>query len=134
MPLDIIWVGTGMTSKTVEILQYSLKKGTGAAFHQIMRDISVPLHSRHEIDVVAYGHSLHDTDSYYLIRAFDTEQQMQHVLETFYSSDDWLRGPREEIVGAIDISLKSVLSLSPHAVEALRTQPAEEISPSFSTL
>lgn len=30
--------------KTVEILLYSLQPNTGVAFHQIMHEISVPLH------------------------------------------------------------------------------------------
>ncbi|EFB5483721.1 NIPSNAP family protein, partial [Escherichia coli] len=30
--------------RTVEILQYTLRKGSGAAFHAIMQEISVPLH------------------------------------------------------------------------------------------
>ncbi len=30
--------------KTVEILQYNLHKGTGAFFHNVMAEISVPLH------------------------------------------------------------------------------------------
>ncbi|HHA1865065.1 TPA: NIPSNAP family protein, partial [Enterobacter ludwigii] len=55
--------------KTVEILQYNLHKGTGAFFHNVMAEISVPLHQRHGIDVVSFGHSLHDLDCYYLIRA-----------------------------------------------------------------
>lgn len=30
--------------KTVEILLYSLRPGTGHEFHQIMHEVSVPLH------------------------------------------------------------------------------------------
>ncbi|MCS3433946.1 NIPSNAP family protein [Klebsiella sp. BIGb0407] len=114
-----------MTNKRVEILQYELKKGSGEAFHQIMCDISIPLHIRHGIDVVAYGNSLHDTDSYYLIRAFASEQQMQDILATFYSSDGWRSGPREEIISSIDVSLKSVLSLPESAVDELRITSSE---------
>lgn len=109
-----------MKDQIVEILQYNLKKGYGAVFHQIMCEISVPLHSRHGIDVIAYGVSLHDTDRYYLIRTFATEHLMQQSLDAFYTSDDWLSGPREDIVSLIELSLKSVLSLPQSAVDALR--------------
>lgn len=109
-----------MKDKVVEILQYTLRKGAGYKFHQIMHEISVPLHIRHDIDVVAYGNSLHDTDSYYLIRAFDSEQQMKVVLEEFYASDDWRSGPREEIIARIELSLKSVLVLTQGAIDGLR--------------
>lgn len=61
--------------RTVEILEYTLRKGTGAAFHAIMQEISVPLHRHHGIDVVSFGNSLHDPDCYYLIRAFDSAEK-----------------------------------------------------------
>jgi hypothetical protein len=67
--------------RTVEILQYTLRKGSGAAFHAIMQEISVPLHQSHGIDVVSFGNSLHDLDCYYLIRAFDSAESMTAVLD-----------------------------------------------------
>lgn len=109
-----------MKNRIVEILQYTLKKGTGDAFHQVMRDVSVPLHARNGIDIVAYGNSLHDADSYYLIRAFDSEEQMNSVLDDFYASEGWRSGPREDIIERIETSLKSILTLSGSAVEGLR--------------
>ena len=74
--------------RTVEILQYTLRKGTGTAFHTIMQEISVPLHQSYRIDVVSFGNSLHDPDCYYLIRAFDSAESMATVLDAFYASDD----------------------------------------------
>lgn len=50
-------------TKTVKILQYQLKPGTGESFHQIMFEVSVPLHKQQSIDVVIFGCSRHDTDS-----------------------------------------------------------------------
>ena len=106
--------------KTIEILQYTLHKGTGAAFHAIMREISVPLHQRHKIDVVSFGNSLHDPDCYYLIRAFDSSESMAIVLDAFYTCDDWRSGPREEIIRSIETSIKTVIKLPPEGVEGLR--------------
>lgn len=82
-----------MKGRIVEILQYTLKKGSGEEFHQIMREVSAPLHTRNRIDMVAYGNSLHDADSYYLIRAFESEQQMKSILDDFYASAGWRSGP-----------------------------------------
>ncbi|MBH1932431.1 NIPSNAP family protein [Serratia rubidaea] len=109
-----------MKDRIVEILQYSLKKGSGDEFYHIMREISVPLHIRHGIDVVAYGNSLHDADSFYLIRVFDSEEQMKSILDDFYASADWQCGPREEIINRIELSLKSILSLPSSTVDGLR--------------
>ncbi|EOV9702408.1 NIPSNAP family protein [Cronobacter dublinensis] len=108
--------------KTVEILQYTLRKGSGAAFHAIMQEISVPLHQGHGIDVVSFGNSLHDPDCYYLIRAFDSPESMVAVLDAFYASADWRNGPREDIVSSIETSIKTVMNLPPESVEGLRVQ------------
>ena len=108
--------------RTVEILQYTLRKGSGATFHAIMQEISVPLHQRHGIDVVSFGNSLHDPDCYYLIRAFDSAEKMAAVLNAFYASDDWHSGPRENIVGSIETSIKTVMNLPTKSVEGLRVQ------------
>jgi len=107
-------------NRVVEILQYTLHQGSGADFHTMMREISVPLHRQHGIDVVAFANSLHDADSYCLIRAFDNLQHMAHVLDTFYASDDWRLGPRQEIINRIEVSLKTVLSLPSVSINALR--------------
>lgn len=109
-----------MKSRVVEILQYRLKTGTGRTFHRIMQDISVPLHVEQGIDVVAYGCSRHDADSYFLLRAFENEEEMHDVLEGFYASEAWRSGPREAIVERIEVSLKSVLLLSPSAIDEMR--------------
>ena len=109
-------------TKTVEILQYRLKAGTGASFHRIMCEMSVPLHEQQGIDVVAFGCSLHDADSYYLLRAFENEEQLESVLEDFYASEAWRMGPREEIIERIEVSLKSVLPLPHRVVDEMRTR------------
>ena len=57
-----------------------------------MREVSVPHHTRNRIYVVAYGNSLHDADSYYLIRAFESEQQMKSILDDFDASAGWRSG------------------------------------------
>lgn len=106
--------------RTVEILQYTLHKGTGATFHAIMQEISVPLHQCHGIDVVSFGNSLHDPDCYCLIRAFDSPESMTTALDAFYASADWRKGPRENIIRSIETSIKTVMNLPPESVEGLR--------------
>lgn len=106
--------------RTIEILQYTLLKGTGTDFHAIMQEISVPLHQLHGIDVVSFGNSLHDPDCYYLIRAFDSAESMATVLDAFYASADWRNGPREDIIRSIEASIKTVMNLPSESVEGLR--------------
>lgn len=109
-------------ARVVEILLYTLKPGTGDAFHAIMAETSVPLHASIGMDVVAYGPSLHDPDAYYLIRAYDDLAHLDASQEAFYASGLWRNGPREAIVSRIAVSVKSVLPLSPEAIETLRRE------------
>lgn len=107
-------------TKAVEILLYSLQPGTGDEFHTIMQTVSVPLHQSVGMDVVAYGKSIHDSDAYYLIRAYDDLDHLETSQNAFYKSDAWRSGPRADIIARIATSLKSVVPMSAEAVEALR--------------
>ena len=106
--------------RTVEFLQYTLQPSTGNEFHQIMRSVSVPLHHAAGIDVVTYGQSQHDPDSYVLIRAFDNPEHREKSLDAFYQSDIWRKGPREEIINSIAVSVMSVVSMESATIDALR--------------
>ena len=105
--------------RIIEILQYTLRKGTGVTFHNIMREISIPLHQRHGIEVISFGHSMHNPDCYYLIRAFDSHGNMVVVLDAFYASTDWRSGPREDIISCIESSQKTVVSMPSGSMEEL---------------
>lgn len=107
-------------SQVVEILLYKLKPGAGGDFLTIMRDVSLPLHRRHGIDVVWHGPSMHDPDGYGLIRAFPDMAAMEMNLAAFYASDDWRQGPRESIVSRIDAATKLVMTLQETVIEGLR--------------
>lgn len=106
--------------KTVEILLYTLEPNTGHEFHKIMQDVSVPLHRSVGMDVVTYGNSLHSTDSYYLIRAYDSLEHLEISQDEFYRSDAWINGPRETIIDRILTSVKSVIKLDDISINDLR--------------
>ncbi|PVZ87801.1 NIPSNAP family protein [Serratia sp. S1B] len=106
--------------KTVEILLYTLKPGAGHEFHQIMQEVSVPLHRSIGMDVVTYGNSLHDNDSYYLIRAYDSLEHLEKSQDEFYWSEAWRKGPREAIIDRILTSVKSVIKLDDISISNLR--------------
>jgi hypothetical protein len=93
----------------VEIRTYKLLPGSGAAFHRLVVEESMPMLERWGVDVVAYGPSLDDDDLYYLIRAYRSLEELQRSQDAFYGSDEWREGPREEIVALIDSSISVVL-------------------------
>jgi hypothetical protein len=51
-------------------------------------------------------------------RAFDSPESMTAVLDAFYAS----AGPREDIIGSIGTSIKTVMILPSESVEGLRVQ------------
>src|SRR5437762_12838144 len=89
-------------SRVVEIRSYNLKPGTRDRFHQVFETEALPMLHRWKVDVVAYGPSLHDADSYYLMRAYANAEDRQRSEDAFYASDEWRRGPREAILACID--------------------------------
>ncbi|CAB4600055.1 MAG: hypothetical protein ACK50Z_10315 [Betaproteobacteria bacterium] len=49
-------------ARVIEIRSYKLKPGTGAMFHSLVSETSIPLMQAAGMIVVAYGQSLHDPD------------------------------------------------------------------------
>jgi len=75
---------------------------------------------RWNVDVVTYGPSLHDEDSYYLIRRYDSLDQREESENAFYGSDEWRQGPREAILSLIENYTEVVLELDEAIVQGLR--------------
>ena len=99
-------------SAVIEIRTYKLVPGTGAEFHRIFVEESLPMLQRWGVEVVAFGPSLDDEDSYYLLRAYPTPEEMQRSQDAFYGSDEWRDGPREAIVSRIESGCSVVLPVS----------------------
>lgn len=104
--------------KLVEIRTYRLQPGARERFHALFA-AAQPL-VRTAFDVVAFGPSAHDPDSYFLIRAFDDVAHRQESQDAFYGSDAWRNGPREAIVALIVDYLDATFPLDAAGVDALR--------------
>ena len=104
----------------VEIRSYTLKPGTREEFHRLVVEQSVPMLKRWNMDVVAYGPSLHDENSYYLMCRFDSLAHHKQSEDAFYGSDEWKQGPREAIIACIENYTELVLELDEVTVTGLR--------------
>jgi len=80
----------------------------------------LPLLKRWNFDVVAHGPSLHDENSYYVIRRYDSLAQREEMEDTYYASDDWRLGPREAILALMENYTDIVFELDEVTVEGLR--------------
>ena len=108
------------TARVAEIRSYNLKAGTRDRFHQRFVREALPMLQRRKIDVVAYGPSLHDADSYYLMRAYASVEERQRSEDAFYGSDEWKQGPREAVLADIVSYATIVVRLDDAAVRGLR--------------
>jgi ketosteroid isomerase-like protein len=117
-------------SRVVEIRSYNLKPGTREHFHRLFEREALPMLERWKVDVVAYGPSLHDRDSYYLVRSFPSVEDRQRSEDAFYGSDEWRQGPREAVLAAIESYTTVVVRLDDATLRGLRAtgrpEPAGE--------
>ncbi|HSD83587.1 MAG TPA: NIPSNAP family protein [Anaerolineae bacterium] len=107
-------------NRFVEIRTYNLRPGTRTEFHRLLLEVSLPMLKRWHIDVVAYGPSPHDADSYYLMRAYASLEDRQQTEDRFYGSAEWRQGPRESILALIDSYAEAVLEVDEPTLQGLR--------------
>jgi len=104
----------------VEIRSIEIKPGQREEFHRLYIEKSVPLLQQFNFDLVAYGPSLQEENSYYVIRRYDSLPQREQMEEAFYGSDDWKLGPREGIMALLENYVDIVLELDDITVQGLR--------------
>jgi hypothetical protein len=104
----------------IEIRSIILKPGRRDEFQRLYIEVALPLLRRWNFDVMAHGPSLHDEDSYYVIRRYDSLAQREEMEDTYYASDDWRLGPREAILALMENYTDIVFELDEVTVEGLR--------------
>jgi hypothetical protein len=104
----------------IEIRSLNLKPGSREEFQRLYIEKALPLLKRWKFDVVAHGPSLHDEDTYYVIRRFDSLAQRDEMEDAYYASDDWRQGPREAMLALIENYTDIVLELDDVTVQGLR--------------
>lgn len=107
----------------LEIRTYRLKPGTTDEFVRVMDEEAVPMLVQHGITVVDYGASLvreqPDWEEAYIMRAFPSLEAHQQQEEAFYSSQEWLEGPREAVISRIESYHTVVIETTQTAIDAL---------------
>jgi hypothetical protein len=104
----------------LEIRSYNLKCGTRARFHHLFVEQALPMLKRWNVDVVGYGPSLHDRDSYFLMRAFTGLENRERSEDAFYGSAEWRDGPRAAILAAIETYTTVVIRVDENTLGGLR--------------
>ena len=104
----------------IEIRALNLKPGTREEFHRIYIEHALPLLKRWSFDVVAHGPSLHDENTYYVIRRFEGLAQREQMEDAYYASDDWRKCPRETMLALIESYVDVVFEVDEVTVQGLR--------------
>ncbi|MBK9377382.1 MAG: NIPSNAP family protein [Saprospiraceae bacterium] len=85
-----------------EIRIYKFKENSSENFIKVFTEQSLPMMKSWKINVVDYGFSLIDKESFYLIRNYESLEQRKESQDAFYGSDEWINGPEKEIMDCID--------------------------------
>ena len=104
----------------IEIRTLTLKPGTRNEFHRLYIEEALPPLKRWKFDVVAHGPSLHDENTYYVIRRYESLSQREEMEDKYYASDDWRKGPREAMLALIESYVDAVFEMDDVTVEGLR--------------
>ena len=104
----------------IEIRSLNIKPGSREQFHRLYIEEALPLLQRWNFDVVAYGPSLHDENTYYVIRRYDSLAQRDQMEDAYYASDDWRKGPRERMLALIESYTDVVFEADQATVDGLR--------------
>jgi len=104
----------------VEIRSYNLKPGTREEFHSLFLEEAFSMLQRRKVDVVAYGPSLHDSDSYFLMRGHDSLAQREESENAYYGSEEWRQGPHESILALIESYTEIVLEVDKAGLQGTR--------------
>lgn len=119
-PLLTVRAEQAPPTRVVEIRSYNLKPGTRAQFQALFEREALPMLQRWKVDVLAYGPSPHDQDSWFLMRGFASVEQRQRDEDAFYGSDEWITGPRAAILAGIDSYATIVIPVDAPTLAGLR--------------
>jgi len=73
------------------------------------------------VDLVAYGPSPHDPNSYFLMRAYADDAERKASQDAFYGSDEWRSGPRQAILDCIESDVTISVELDTATIDGLRS-------------
>lgn len=110
----------------IEIRSYNLKPGSRAQFQKLFVEQALPLLMKWKTDVVAYGPSLHDENSFFLARAYSNLNHRQQSQDAFYGSEEWVLGPREAVLALVENYTTVVLPRSNFNINGMGNESEDQ--------
>ena len=84
--------------------------GSRDEFRRLYVEQSWPVLKHSNFDVLAHGPSLHDENTYYMIRHFDSFAQREQMEDAYYASDDRTTYPCQAILAWMETTAISYFS------------------------
>lgn len=103
----------------LDVRIYKLHPGRRDDFHVLVRDETVPFALRDGQQIVDFGPSAHDDDTYYLMRAFASAEHRARTLASFYGSEEWQTKYDARVMAFIESYQVAVIPTSAEAIDRL---------------
>lgn len=103
----------------LELRVYTLKTGSRPDFARRAKEQILPMLERHGIRVVAARPSLHDDNSFCLLRAYSSLEERERQLAGFYGSEEWLAEHDAAVMAMIGSYSTCVIEADVGATDAL---------------
>ena len=122
-----------MAKRVIEFRIFRLHPGQRDQFAARLCNNLLPLHQRHGIEVLSCGPSLHDRDSFLIVRAHSSVESRQIAMDALLGSAEWLMQEEEAVMGMIESYNTCVVEADEALIEAIRTglvmAPQQDVSP-----
>ncbi len=90
------------TGGILDILVLKLKPGKRTEFDRVYRELSLPMLKRWSVDVIAFGPSEGEEETYLVVRHYKDLAERKQSQDAYYESAEWKQGPREQIMPLVE--------------------------------
>lgn len=108
------------SNQVLELRILRIHHGQRDAYADYMRNGLAQLYEAEGMEFIHHGPSLHDEDSYFVIRIHPSVTEREQRLDTLYSSPEWLMNHEEKVLGMIESMNTTVFAADDRLVEALK--------------
>lgn len=109
-----------LAKRVVEFRIFRIHPGQRENFAARFCDSLLSLQQRHGIQVICWGPSLHDRDSYLVVRVHPSVEARQQSLDAMFGSAEWLMEEEEEVLEMIESYNTCVVEADEQLIEAIR--------------
>jgi hypothetical protein len=107
-------------NRVLELRIVRLHHGRRNEFAVRFHDQLLPMLRSHGMEIIHYGPSLHDEDSFFMIRAWPSVAERQATLDTMYGGAEWLMNQEQAFLDMIDSMDTCVINADEWLIGAMK--------------